>query len=920
MTETTNAAINAAINQQATIVTASARLARELVRRYDLQQRNAGLQAWQSAEVMPWEAWINQIWELMVATLDTPPLVLSETQLEAVWQQIITQDIQQNGGSEEPLWDLRGSARAAIKTLQLMRAWRLHRQQIETARHPDHLNFSRWLSQYTARTKQRNWTDSAALPALIGAHVDAVTAQLDSAIIMAGFDQITPQQQHLIALLNAGGLSVTVLPSNQQDYTDLDCLTFADEQSQWLAAGAWARDMLARQPTQKIAIVVPDLDSAKPALDYALKQTLSPGALLAAVDSNQLPFDYSLGAGLGEQPVIAGALALLQLACGQRASAQQISALLLSPFIRGYAAEGLARAVFDNRLVKSLPFESTLSDLIKSWRRLIHHGDSCRQLFAVLEAVEQSVDSAAKIDTFSNRASLFQALLEQFGWPGDGAVGSDNFQAVAAFRAQLHGLGELDLVAPACRLRSALSHLQQILMRRVFQPESADAPLQVLGIVETAGSEFDAVWLGNLVDQICPATATPDPFIAVALQRDAGMPAASTDAMHAIAEHQLRRIAASTKKLVLSRPLNDADTPLSASPLIAECNRIDQPADIAPATIEQRINRAAPSLEHCADDSGPRLQAAGVVAGGTALISAQSQCPRGAFLRYRLDAAKPEQALLGLDPGRRGALTHKVLERVWQQLGNSTALARLNDKDLAALIKKYIQQESRQYFHKSGCGRAFFAAQQQWLGNTLQQWFRLERLRTEPFSVLDLEQRASLNLDRLCLNFAIDRIDQFDDGALALIDYKTGGVTAPADWGQARQNQPQLPLYRLSQAATVRVIAFAQVRHGECNFIGICENGASVNPNFANPNDKFPQINVVPLENHRTLGKQFASWQQLETFWADSLTTIAAEFVAGDARIDPRANGICRNCATPAFCRSGNLATVEADEAEPADG
>ena len=51
-----------------------------------------------------------------------------------------------------------------------------------------------------------------------------------------------------------------------------------------------------------------------------------------------------------------------------------------------------------------------------------------------------------------------------------------------------------------------------------------------LGVLESAGLEFDALWVSGLTDETWPLAAQPNPFIPPALQRKAEIPEASAQA------------------------------------------------------------------------------------------------------------------------------------------------------------------------------------------------------------------------------------------------------------------------------------------------------------------------------------------------------------------------------------------------------
>ena len=894
-----------ALDRGATVVTATARLSRELANEYDRHQFDLTQQAWPSADVLPWQAWVERLWDALLPLLADPPVILSDNQLELVWLRVIEQDIANHASDSRPLWNARATARFAMRTNRLVHAWLISRSDLGRSRHPDHVNFARWHDAFNRHCEAFKVCDSAALPDMIArsSATDELLAMLDIAI--AGFDRITPQQRALLdRVIDVGG-QVQFLKPLSGDRTRRTVRCYRNSQTQWLAAGQWARDYLKRKPSARIAIVLPDLASAREQLDHALKQILYTEDLMRPGESSRLPWDFSLGIPLTNQPAVGAAMSILELLCHPTSGSDKVTEVLTSVFLGGSEIEGLARARQSQQLLNKLAFEAGLDSVCDALIALDPEARSTIPiLLGNLLSVRKKIDSRESRASYACQSETLSALLDLMGWPGDLPLNSDSYQAVDAFRTELRTLCCLDLVATEVGLKQALQQLRLQVQHRIFQPESSDAPIQVLGVVETAGMTFDAIWFADLTDQIWPPATRPDPFLPVELQRQAGIAEADSALNSSLAQQQLQRLMSSATDLVLSRPLEDNETPLGPSGVIADF-AVEKPVDIPMPTLMQQHCLAAPEFETVRETTGPSLTTPGKIAGGAGLIKAQSQCPRGAFLRYRLQALPIAQSVQGLDAARRGSLVHHVLESIWSELKTSLGLHALSPVMLADLIDKHIAQQSRKYWHTSGCGRGFFATQQVWLGETLKEWFALELQREQAFEVLKLEQKTELQLGPVELEFFIDRIDRLEDGSLALIDYKTGGTVSPDDWVDPRPNHPQLPLYRLTQEHPVSVISFATVRRGECSFKGIIREGDFINGSRSS--------SVKAFEKQKRLVDKFNDWETMEEFWDSTLKQLAREFAEGDARIDPRNDGLCRHCLTPAFCRSISL-TGEAEE------
>src|SRR6267143_5625134 len=119
----------------------------------------------------------------------------------------------------------------------------------------------------------------------------------------------------------------------------------------------------------------------------------------------------------------------------------------------------------------------------------------------------------------------------------------------------------------------AFSTLKKLCADTLFQPESADAPIQVLGALESAGLRFDCLWVSGLTDEAWPLAARPNPFIPIALQKKAGIPQASAEGSLAFGRSITEEWAAAAEEVVFSWPEKEEDRDLAPSPLILDFSR-----------------------------------------------------------------------------------------------------------------------------------------------------------------------------------------------------------------------------------------------------------------------------------------------------------------------------------------------------------
>ena len=131
-------------------------------------------------------------------------------------------------------------------------------------------------------------------------------------------------------------------------------------------------------------------------------------------------------------------------------------------------------------------------------------------------------------------------------------------------------LARLERVVPRMSAAQALAVLRRLCNETLFQPEAIDAPVQVLGILESDGLEFDHLWVSGLTDEAWPLAARPNPFLPVALQKKAGIPEASADSALALDRRITEGWKQAAGEVVFSHFTREEDRDVLPSPLVAD--------------------------------------------------------------------------------------------------------------------------------------------------------------------------------------------------------------------------------------------------------------------------------------------------------------------------------------------------------------
>ena len=842
-----------------TLVTPNRRLALALRREYDAAQARAGCRAWPSADILPLASFVERCYEdaLYSDCGGELPLLLADAQARELWEETIRAS--RWGGD---LLDVPQTAVGAAEAWRLAHAWRITGALEKFEATDDARAFAAWAREYAGRCRAEGYVDAAVLPDAIAGRL----AKKPRLLVTYAFDILPPQAADFLA---ATGAEIRACAAER--HSAATCrVSFASPAEELESAARWARGRL-EAGMQRVGVVVPDLQLRRKEAARVFSRVMRPDFNLPGVARAAMPFNLSLGEPLAQMPLVACALALLDFSI-RDAEFEQVSRIVRSPFLGGAEGEMAARARLDARLRRK-------ADATLSLRKLISLLDGC----PVLRGRLMDMSALKPADhTPHGWAQHFTAVLDAAGFPGERTLDSAEFQTRARFHALLGEFARLGNVVKRLAPRDGLARLRRLCAETLFQPETADAPVQVLGRLESAGLEFDALWVAGLTDDAWPLAARPNPFLPVALQKKAGIPEAAPETSLALDRRFTESWAGAAREVVFSWPRKDGDRERVASPLIAA--HPEGNPQVPPYPRFRDAIFAGKELHELKDETAPPVPQKRAH-GGTRVLADQAACPFRAFARWRLGAEKLEAPEPGPDAKARGRLLHALMSALWRDLRSSAALA----ADATAAIGK----AARHAVKESGLEGRFAELEVARLQKLAGEWLAVERERG-PFEVVQTEQKRQLDIGGLALAGRIDRMDRFADGTHALIDYKTGGRVTSNDWLGARPDDPQLPLYAVTARENVSAVAFAKVRAGDMKFSGFSA-GAGAIPG------------VKPAQN----------WDTLIAGWKAELEKLAGEFAGGRAPVDPkRGLKTCRHCALQALCRVHERLSALADDGE----
>ena len=313
--------------------------------------------------------------------------------------------------------------------------------------------------------------------------------------------------------------------------------------------------------------------------------------------------------------------------------------------------------------------------------------------------------------------------------------------------------------------------------------------LMILGQLEARLIDADTIILAGLNEGSWPEDAGHDPWMSRPMREEFGLP--SLERKIGLAAHDFaQRLCA--PRVVLTRSKRMAGAPTTPARWLQRLDTVLEAAAIPPESLRSGPHSAY--LEHL--DAAPAATPASRPAPCPPLEKRPSRLsvtkietwlkdPYSIYARYVLRLKPLEPIEKQPDAAERGTLLHDILERFVTE----------NPRDLppnaAANLQKIAKAELEKFHDDPALWRFWWPR-----FDRLCDWFLAhERDWRQSARPQATEAKGALQLGNFTLSAIADRIDRQNDGAYAIIDYKSGGTYAVSAIKDGRL--PQLPLEAL---------------------------------------------------------------------------------------------------------------------------
>jgi ATP-dependent helicase/nuclease subunit B len=849
--------------------------------------RSRGQRVWATPDILPFEIWLTREIDARART-DALPRLLSSAQDWLLWRQCTAQFTAQ----------LELIARGALAE-GLRRAEQLAGEYLIPVAAPEAAAGAEGRLLYEVRRAVKERCAAARVTSARALAAELLVVGNERPVEFAGYLSLPPFLQRIAHARRSQGFATNARAA--ADPVRRAQIVAAVNQTEELERiAAWSSELLRTRPEARILIVLPGAPGERERLATLLRQGLDP----AAAAQGERGRGVSLvaiegGEPLARAPLVAHALSTIAVLT-RATDFESVSTWLCAPYWR--EPDATARARIDLVLRRMQRLELDLPALLAlltsgAATRQATTAAAARQLAAQLAAAAAQLASATRAPR--EWAVRIRGALDALHFPGERARSSHEEQSLARFNELLDEFGELAVAARSMTREQALQTFSELAMRAAFRPASGDALVTVTARLEDPLIHYDGIWVAGLDAGAWPAPLQLNPFLSAAAQRAAGIPAASATGRTAEARALMRAWRAAADELVLSFPYRAEDLQLAPSPLLAEWTHATASPNTVPFVwLPARLHREG-VLESFADATAPAWPSGEPLPSGTRVLELQSLCAFRACAELRLGSAPLDSPAPGITPQERGQLIHAALEALWKVLKDSQSLQELSADDLHGLIGRSVSHAA--LVRWGDLATPAQHREQRRAALLIGTLCELERGRAH-FRVRDVEHELSVLLAGAQLHVRIDRIDALADGGLAILDYKSGAHKT-MDWYGEHLSHPQLLAYLAAVGADVRALATVSVAAREVRFDGIGSH-ANLLPTLKAAEAREELQGVDP-------------WAASREFWRVRIETLARDFLAGNAVVDPAPHA-CKYCAIASLCRIADQA-VQSDVGEALD-
>ncbi|MBN2180093.1 MAG: PD-(D/E)XK nuclease family protein [Deltaproteobacteria bacterium] len=767
-------------------ITSTGRLARRLRRQFVNSRIDEGRRCWKPLRAMDLNSWLKELWrDSWPDKTEAPEIILLK-----LWEELA-----ESNPPPSPLENDLGLVRLLDENFKTM-----IRNKIDPSSGSPSTPLVEWrrkiCASFTRTLRSRNYFHPSELPLKVCREIEANRIVLPDTITLAGFDSPAPVEADLFSLLEKR-CTIEYLKDQREKATDMEAIALPSPEQEVIYLAHRLVEDARSLPLDRIGVIVPDLDAYEASIERSLRDVMGENE-----PADHQWFNITLGGTIYDLPLIKAAmLPLLFILAGE--TKDLFLSLILSPYY-GYwkgKRQDISRA---DLIWREASIGSGLSALLslvnrknRGTKEKIFHGNprTLLPLFGIKSTSKKSADDWIKAldDTWSHLSfPVISGEEDTLAWNHLKEIMADLGRHLSSVRMDAHEF--------LSWITNMASH------KKTKVGASEDAGIQIMGMVESRGLDFDKVYVLDMNDRSLPQPVRPLPLLDGTERHS--VQGATAEMQYEFAEKAFQNLMLTAKDITFLRAEEENSKPLTPSPFWIGDERRESlniwrtptPAWLRAdwLRLAHEESKKAVTINHHEPDSPidpetiPPVLSMGKIE--TALA-----CPYRFFVSTILGMEKLEEREAATSPMERGNRLHRVLASFTEKMrGGNINLEKERARAMDLLFESADEAlsdcagdplwevERRRWFDEPGLLIS-------WLDEELRHrqsgWICIEE-------EMDFKDLKNENWP-FSLKGRIDRIDHHESEGILCIDYKTGNTPPSADV-ISRLKAPQLPVYLLA--------------------------------------------------------------------------------------------------------------------------
>ena len=887
------------------ILTSGSRLARHLKHQFRDSQTALRRKGWASPQISSLNAWMRKAWDTTWPTMHP----LSQVNCFALWQEACSRV-----PPPEPFLPDSSLFQALDETYTALVRHGLPTQGPPSSTSPVVVWRGEVIRVFEALARDLKGFHPALLPVFLAQVLQEGRVSLPEAVVLAAFETPAPIEETLFdKMASACPLHRLDLPIGTPEKITRVTLPDRKQEVAWLT-GQLVVD--ARTvPLNRIGVIVPDSEIYTPHIRKSFSEIMGP-----SLGESWSAYNITAGSPLLERSLVQSGLLPLRFWVEGEPRGVLLS-LLLSTYYSRWAADRDHVARVD-QIWRRHGIDAGLNPLLRITSR------QSPELFSLLNRGSPTLEQALMrlagetSRTGAEWVGSVESFWNAFGFPvlaDEADTGAWNHLTML-----LHRLRE-DLRRTPMRLSDFTGLLNHFLSEEMVQVSGTEeAGIQVLGIIESRGLDFDRLYVLGLAAGSLPRPVRPLPLLDP--QERQSVLGATTESQYHFAQQAFHHLLACAPDVTLTRPEEESAEPLAPSPFWAQVSgdETHPTVDIwnAPDGAAARaawLQQACKGLAQPVDFPPVDSPVSGHTIPKSVSVSALATaflCPFRFFVEKILGLCPLDELVMGISPLERGNLLHRALALFTRTCRDRELPPKRDWKAMETLLSacadEVLLANDGETSHTQGEGvgeHSRTVERTRWMGGErgaqglLTAWLRLEEERLDEGWQWFYEEASFEGLSDPDWPFSVagrvDRIDYHAENGYALWDYKSGVIPTRKDVVEHLIDPQILAYLHAAKEGRIPQISGATEKNVRLSggYIGLKAASAVILREFLNEDEGFD----VLLQR-----------------WKEAVAIIGSKLVSGQFGAEPGhvSNGAgeekaCRYCPYRPLCgRMGSRETM----------